>query len=32
MNTVAVSPLIVDKNSPKFHCLMGGGVSAREAA
>jgi len=32
MNTIAFSPLIVDKTDPRYHCIMGGGVSARDAA
>ena len=32
MNTIAFSPLIVDKNDPRYHAIMGGGVSARDAA
>jgi hypothetical protein len=29
---IAISPLICDKKNPKFHCLLAGGVNAREAA
>lgn len=32
MNSVAISPLYYDKKDPKFHCVMAGGIPAREAA
>lgn len=32
MYTSAISPLFVDKNTPKFHALTGGGIPARMAA
>ena len=32
MNCCAISPLILDKVKPKYHCLMAGGIAAREAA
>jgi len=32
MNTGAISPLVFDKKTPKYHALIGGGVAAREAA
>jgi hypothetical protein len=35
MNAVSISPLITGKFDPKetkYHCIMGGGVPAREAA
>jgi len=31
MNSVAITPLICDKEK-KYHCIMGGGVPARDAA
>jgi len=32
MNCCAISPLITDRENPKFHCVMAGGIGAREAA
>lgn len=32
MNCCAISPLITDRDNPKFHCVMAGGIGAREAA
>lgn len=32
MYSSAISPLFVDKNAPKFHGLIGGGIPARMAA
>ena len=32
MNCCAISPLVMDRDSPKFHCVMAGGIGAREAA
>ena len=32
MNVGAFSPLMFDENFPKFHCIMGGGLTARETA
>ena len=32
MNAIAVSPLLNDRVCPKHHCIMAGGISARDAA
>ena len=32
MNSIHVSPLVQDQVTPKFHCIMAGGISARDAA
>ena len=32
MNCSAISPLATAKENPKFHCLLAGGIGAREAA
>jgi len=32
MNSCNISPLITDRNKPKYHCIIAGGVSALEAA
>ncbi len=32
MNSCSITPLITDRNKPKYHCIIAGGVSALEAA
>jgi hypothetical protein len=32
MNCSAISPLATCKTNPKFHCILAGGIGAREAA
>mmetsp|Transcript_7005 Transcript_7005/g.945 ORF Transcript_7005/g.945 Transcript_7005/m.945 type:complete len:96 (+) Transcript_7005:246-533(+) len=32
MNTVSISPLMCRDGEKKYHCLMAGGIPAREAA
>lgn len=32
MNTVSISPLMCSETNPKYHLIIGGGISARESA
>lgn len=32
MNCSAISPLACHPDNPKFHCILAGGIGAREAA